>query len=315
MHCSANQIRPDAFVLVHVGGATVNVRQHRSLLDDDISGSTPSHRISNDIWIRPGPDISPVDNIAVGRIRLRSCLEKRASEAGEPPRPSRGQAQERNQHGSRDRPLTLSQGGPAGLESGRAGALGGRSAARGGAGARASGRSRCRATGPLRWPRRAVEVRGARPRPARRRPRTGRTRGSRRAPPRRRHSLIARNLGANDVLDEPPDLSGEVLRHALLVAADAARELRRFAVSYLGGQHFDAGVDRDLGVLLAELVLSVAQVRLGLLVTSARADPDLAFDGGDGLAGDLADRGGNGEQAPDRLGPPSFLIRAATRRL
>ena len=125
----------------------------------------------------------------------------------------------------------------------------------------------------------------------------GRARRPPRARPRRGRSLVARDLGANDVLDEPAELGGEVLRHALLVAADVARELRRLAIPYLGGKHFDAGVDRDLGVLLAELILRVAQVGLGLLGDERSRHPDLALDGGDGLAGDLADGAGNGEQA------------------
>jgi hypothetical protein len=41
-------------------------------------------------------------------------------------------------------------------------------------------------------------------------------------------------------------------------------------------------------VLLAQLLLSVAQVRLGLLGDDRARDPDLTFDRGDGLAGQFA---------------------------
>ena len=65
----------------------------------------------------------------------------------------------------------------------------------------------------------------------------------------------------------------------------------------LGGENLDAGVDRDLGVLLAELVLRIAQMGLGLVADERASDAHLPLDRGDGLAGDLADGPGEVEQA------------------
>src|SRR5439155_25377255 len=88
---------------------------------------------------------------------------------------------------------------------------------------------------------------------------------SARTPARASGTLIARNLGPDDVLDEPLQLRVEELRHPLLVATDPLCELCGLAVADLGGERLDPVVDRDLHVLFAKLLLRIAQVRLSLL--------------------------------------------------
>ena len=98
--------------------------------------------------------------------------------------------------------------------------------------------------------------------------------------------LIARDIGAHHVLDQPRKLSGEILGHTLFLATDSLGEGDGVAVADLGGERFDPHVDGHLDMLLTELLLRIAQMRLGLLGDERASDAHLALDGGNGLAGD-----------------------------
>src|SRR5829696_2270216 len=103
-------------------------------------------------------------------------------------------------------------------------------------------------------------------------------------------ALVAGDLLLDQLLDEPRELGVEEFRHTLLVAADAPSELGRLRVTDLLSQSLEPRVEGDLDVLLAELLLGVAEVRLWLARDERSRRTDLTLDPGDGLAGCLADR-------------------------
>src|SRR3954447_5023225 len=102
-------------------------------------------------------------------------------------------------------------------------------------------------------------------------------------------TLIARDLLLDQLLDEPRELRVEELRHALLVAADTPCELGRLGIADLLRQRLEPRVQSDLDVLLAELLLRIAEMRLRLTRDQCPCRPDLALDSGDRLAGRLPD--------------------------
>jgi hypothetical protein len=69
----------------------------------------------------------------------------------------------------------------------------------------------------------------------------------------------------------------EELGHPLFLADDALGQLHGLAIADGGGEGFDPPVDGDLDVLLAQLLLRVAQVRLGLAGDHGADAADLAL--------------------------------------
>src|SRR5581483_2592208 len=113
-------------------------------------------------------------------------------------------------------------------------------------------------------------------------------------------SLISGYLSSDQRLYEPRQLCVEELRHALLIAANRLRQLCGVSVPDLGCERLDPVVDRDLDVLLAELLLRVAYVGLGLIGHRGTSRADLTLHGCNCFARDLARRArhaGNGHGA------------------
>ena len=106
-------------------------------------------------------------------------------------------------------------------------------------------------------------------------------------------TLLAWDLCLHELLDQSLELGLQESRHALLLAANASRELCGLAIADFLGERLKAGVQSDLDVLLAQLLLSVAKVGLGLLCQQRPGRPDLSLDRGYGLPRHLADRLGH----------------------
>ena len=105
------------------------------------------------------------------------------------------------------------------------------------------------------------------------------------------------------------DLLLEELRHALLLAADAARELRGVLVADRLRERLDAGVDRDLLELVVVLGPGVLQHLLGLARAAQRVERALRR--GHGLAGHR--REPVAASATHRAGPRSARPRPCRR--
>src|SRR3954454_12705794 len=119
-------------------------------------------------------------------------------------------------------------------------------------------------------------------------------------------ALLAGNLLLDQFLDEPRYLGVQELGHALLVTPDGSRELGRLGIADLLRERLDPRVDRDLDVFLAELLLRVPDMRLGLAGDQRPCSPHLSLDSGDGLSGHLADD--VGDWSLDRGGRPAQLL-------
>src|SRR3954451_8678053 len=125
-----------------------------------------------------------------------------------------------------------------------------------------------------------------------------------------RRPLVARDLGTGDCLRQLRDEALEVLRHALLVAADGACHLRRVAVADGLGQGLDRRVGRDLLGLLGVLSLRVLQL---LLLDTGAAQ---GVNGPLGSGHRLADRGADDRRlSAERLHAPLELAGVVLRLL